>query len=412
MFYKFEMRKVPGILVFLVFPLLSANMHCFAQTDNREVVLTSQPPDLRYAVTVKDNRKIFHLGEIIELDETYSTSAPDKYLMLSFPQKVNGHNGKMVIEPSQAIIDRIQDPGDRSAFSILHINCASGVGGGVGGGTEDSAWPIKAAPIHFPRILTQQFQITQPGHYSIHATATNVVLAPRTENSAPITLASNVLEIEVVDDPQWSHATLITAMDRFDHARDRYVAQGWDGLAFDKINADDLDKQMNLGMEMQNAAETMSLLDTEESLTEIVRRYDGTPTGVDFYRHVFLSGIVRSRHGSMAISLLSQRMLDPDFSASERFIDQLTAMTLQDQFPRAFADKSAVSKQGLFPEAREVLREYVLALGKALQNKTVTALEPSMKTFRYYAGRSFCNSQALISENLAQQIIQQTGTDY
>ena len=394
----------------MLFLLFSVHAHCFAQTDNSETVLASQPPDLHYRLTAKDDRKIFRLGEIIELDETYSASIPDKYLMLSFPQKINGHDTKIVVGPSKGVIDRIQDPGDRSAFSVLHINCGSGVGGGIGGGTEDYAWPIKAAAVHFSRILTQQFQFIQPGHYSLQAIAAKIVLAPLTEHSAPISLASNVLEIEVVDDPVWSQETLLAAMDQFDRAHKEYVAQGWDNLPIEKIWADDSGKQMNLRMEIQKAAETMKLLDTEDSLAEIVRRYDGVHTGLDFYRHVMFSGIVQSKHQSLAVSLLSQRMLDPDFAASPLFIDQLTAMTLQDRFPQAFASDNSATRQGLYPEARELLHDYVLALGKSLQNKTALAFEPSMQAFRYYALKDFCTGQLLIPENTVQAIMRQTGT--
>ena len=114
----------------------------------------------------------------------------------------------------------------------------------------------------------------------------------------PIALTSNRLEIEVVEDPQWSSETLRAAMDRFDKAREKLASRGWNTLPVDKMGAKELVERMGLEMEVQHAAETMKLLDTEDSLAEIVRRYDGAQVGPDYYRYILYSGIIQSRHRS------------------------------------------------------------------------------------------------------------------
>jgi hypothetical protein len=270
-----------GAAVFLLF----VNMHSYAQTqaDKAGTVEEYQPADLHYQLTTKDGRTVFHLGEAIELEESYSSDVSDKYLLLSLPATINGHAAKVAMEPSQGVIDRHQDQGTRSAYSILHVNCLGGIGGGIGGGCGDcnNQWPLKSSPIHFPLILTNQFQVTEPGHYSLQAKAANVVVSSQTKQfQLPIRLTSNQLEIEIVEDPQWSSETLRAAMDRFDKAQKKYTV--------DKIGVKWLEERMDLEAEVQHAAETMKLLDTEDSLAEIVRRYDGANAGVDYYRHIFV----------------------------------------------------------------------------------------------------------------------------
>jgi len=378
------------------------------QTANRREY---QPPDLHYQLATKDGRVIFHLGEIIELEEAYSADLPDKYLLLSQPKKVNGHAAQMTIEPNHGVIDRVLDEGIRSVESIMYANCG-GVGGGIGGGCGDcdTERRLTSSPIKIPFNLTRQFQITEPGHYFLQTKAANVVVAPTAEQlSLPITLTSNILEIEVVEDPLWSRETLAAAIEQFDKAEAKYVSHGWNKLPMSEMGTEGIGERMNLEGEMQAAAEKMKLLDTEESLAEIIRRYDGANIGWDYYRYILYDGIIQSKHSSLAIDLLSQRMLQPDFWVSERVIDQLTAMKLQSQFPAAFDSNDSFYKKQFYSEARRILHDYVLAVEKSLADKDSNAYEPSLNVFNTYAKQDFCTGKPLVSENELQEINHQIG---
>ena len=114
---------VTAILFFFVNTLSYAQ----APDDKTGAVEPDQPPDLHFQLTTKDGRTVFHLGEAIELEESYSADVADKYLLLSLPAKMNGHAAKVAIEPSQGVIDRHRDQGTRSAYSILHVNCLAGL---------------------------------------------------------------------------------------------------------------------------------------------------------------------------------------------------------------------------------------------------------------------------------------------
>jgi hypothetical protein len=404
------MKQTSTFVFSVVLVLLS--LPAMAQADKAANAGEYQPPDLHYQLATKDGRVIFHLGEIIELEEAYSAEVPDKYLLLSQPKKVNGHAAQMMIEPNHGVIDRVLDEGVRSVESIMHANCG-GIGGAIASGCADCDTQrlLSPSPIKIPFTLTRQFQITEPGHYFLQTKAANVVVAPAAEQlDTPITLTSNILEIEVVEDPLWSRETLAAAIEQFEKAEAKYVSYGWDKVPMSQMGAEGIGERMSLEAEMQRAAEKMKLLDTEDSLAEIIRRYDGASIDWDYYRHIFYDGIIKSKHSSLAIDLLAQRMLQPDFWVSERVIDQLTAMKLQSQFPAAFDRNDSSYRKQFYPEARRILHDYVLAVGKSLAEKDSNAYASSLNVFNLYARQDYCTGKPLISVSELQQINRQIGT--
>jgi hypothetical protein len=400
--------KSQGIAVVVLWLLTSA----VAQNERTSVAEEQQQPsDLHYELGIKDGHTVFHLGESIEIEESYSADVSKKYLLLSLPQQVKGHPVQLTIEPSRGAIDRVQDDGKRSANSILQANCLYGHGSGIGSGCGDCDWrrPLSSSPVRIPLDLTHQFQIAEPGHYSIQSKAVNVVLAPLNVQSSAITLTSNKLEIDVIEDSQWSREALWQTADCYDRALSKYVSRGWDRVPASETSAESRPERTNLETEMQRASETMALLDTEDSLAAIVRRYDGSRVGWEYYRDVLYNGIIQSKHRLLAIDLLSARMLQPDFWVSERLIDQLTAMKIESQFPTVFASNDASYQKQFYPEARRILHDYVLAVGKSLAEKDSKAYAPSLNVFNMYARQDFCTRKPLISGNTLKEINQQIG---
>jgi hypothetical protein len=382
----------------------------WAQGDNALAPSDPQPSDLHYEIAIQNGRTLFHLGEAIEIEESYSADAAGKYLLLGLPQQFNGYLAKVAITPSSGVIDRIQDNGKRSADSILLSNCLYGHGEGIGSGCGDcdSRRPLSQSPIRLQLNLTRQYQITQPGHYSIQTRAANVVRQPMQSN-IPITLTSNTLEIDVIEDQQWSNEALAATVEQFDQAQAKYLFHGWDKLPMGQMRTEGIGERVNLEAEIQKAAEKMKLLDTEESLAEIVRRYDGANIGSDYYRYILFDGIIQSKHKSLAINLLSERMLQPDFWVSEHVIDQLTAMRLLSQFPTALDSDEASSQKQFYPTARRILHDYVRVLGKSLAEKDFNAYGPSLNAFNSYARKTYCTGKPLISKSEMQAIHQQIG---
>src|ERR1700674_3553648 len=91
--------------------------------ENKEACVTN-PPGLTFELGTKAGQKVFHLGEIIELEERYSADAPKKYYVLAQPAKVEGgYSTKLSILPNEDIVDRTTETGRVSAQAILIAGC-------------------------------------------------------------------------------------------------------------------------------------------------------------------------------------------------------------------------------------------------------------------------------------------------
>jgi hypothetical protein len=369
------------------------------------------PPDLHFVLSAKEGRTQYRLGEAIELDQAYSSSSPGKYLWLDSPSRINGGRGPSVaIHPENNVIDRFRDTGEKSAIAVLHANCTGwGFGSVFGGGCGDchGTLPLKAEPIHFPFSVALQFQILEPGHYSIQASSANVTLAPLdVESSKPIPLVSNTLEIDVVNDPIWASSQLHDAVEKFEAKRSEYTARGWDTKSWEADSPKEFGERTQVEFEAAKAATIIKGLDTEESLAEMVRLYTGSEHLIGQYANIFYQGIIQSKHPALAIRLMSERILEPDFQVSKNLLDQLTAMELRLQSPEAF-DRD---ERALYPAARKILHDHVLALGKSLEKKNPDALKSSLQAFTSYASEDFCTGQALIPPNEEKQLLRHAGT--
>lgn len=363
----------------------------------------TNPLGLSFVLATKNGQRLFHLGEMIEIEEDYSSRVPGVYSLLQNPQRVEGGSApRLTILPSAAVIDRVHQTGRVSAAAILDARCVGeGIGSGEGGGCVDcdGVYKLGIEPIHFPYVLNYRFAITVPGHYTIQAKAANVVSTNDVSKAIPVT--STRLEIEIVRDANWSQEQLRLAVDRFEEAQRRYVLNRWSA---GDAGPSEIAQQMETALEMEKSAETIRFLDTEESLREAVRLFDGSPT-IAKYENAFLKAILESSHRDLAVPLLANRMADEDFVASVDFIDILTAMTIQVEEPIAFDRDDQPSRQQLNPRTLEILRGYVLALGHSLPSKQAAVREVGIATFEHYASKEYCTSERLVEKRMADQIL-------
>lgn len=392
--------------------LLFLTFRCAGQTASvsESSEIPAQPPDMHLILSPKEGRTQFHLGEIVDFDVAYSSSssAPGKYLLLTMPSKIHGHAARLTVEPAQHVIDRSKDSGMRNIYPILHANCGTGFSGGVGGGCSDcdDDLPLASSPIHFPYPLCAQFQITEPGRYIVQAESDDVILAPLSvDTSKAIPLTSNSVEIEVVDDPMWSEKELQKATTRFENAHAKYVEDGWGSDSADTVKTSPGFEEIQLQFEMQRAVETMRVLDTEASLAKVVQLYSGAEENPDYFSHILWQAIVQSKHRPLAIKLLTDRIADADFAVSKDLLDQLTAMELESRFPDVFGRNDDEYRRELYPTARQILQEHILALGDSLPNKNAEALPLSLATFKIYSSEHFCTDEPLIPSATTRQML-------
>jgi len=366
----------------------------------------THPPGLLFVLTTKNGKKLFHLGEAIEIEEDYSSSIPGQYTLLQNPQKVEGGSpSSLTIVPNAGVIDRVHQTVRLSAATILYSRCKrEGIGFGEASFCADcnGVYKLGIEPIHFPYILNNRLALTVPGDYTIQAKAANVVSTG--DLSKPIQVTSTQLKIKIVRDDNWSHQQLRSAVDRFEEAQHKYLLNGW--------NASDpgpgtVVQQTETALEMFKSAEIIRFLDTEESLREAVRLFDGSPR-MAMYENTFFKAILESSRRDLAVPLLASRMLDDDFLASVDFIDMLTALTIQIEEPFAFERADLSSWQQLNPRTLDILRGYVLALGHSLGSKHSGARELGIATFEHYAAKEYCTGEPLIEKRLANQVLLQS----
>jgi hypothetical protein len=392
------------LLALFVVPSLSA------QEDPTEKDTTAvNPPDLSFSLATKGGQAIFHLGEIIEIQERYSSNIPSKYYLAAQPSNIEGgFSTKITILPKEPVIDRLQNTGRVSAEPILTANCTGyGLLGGSGGACGDceGRWVLGREPLRFPYALNYRFTITEPGSYKLMAHAGNIVLsgAPSNEERA-LEVTSNSIEIDVVRDEVWSSDQLRLAVGRFEVAQRSYLLERWDERSQSLDHPEETVRRTGIGKEMNDAAQVIRFLDTEESLGQAVRLYDGS-TNLAGYENPFWKAILESSHRKLAVKLLADRMLMEDFIVSQDLLDVLTAMSIQQEEPEAFERGEVSSRKQLSFRTRGILKDYVLSLGKSLPSKNAKAREVGIKTFEHYAGQSYCTGGPLIEDDQAKEIL-------
>jgi len=368
--------------------------------------IVANPPGLFVVLKTKDDqRRVYHLGEIIEIQEDYSANIPGRYLVLQNPYKLEGGApANLTIVPDGSVIDRARHTGWVSADTVLSSRCDGiGTGGGTFCADCDGVYKLGREPIHFVSVLNYRFAITAPGDYTIEARASNIVVA---ENpSKALQVISTPLNIEILQDDDWSHQQLRAAVERFEEILEKYIQNGWN---FNDPRGDEVAEQMGTAFETEKSMEIIRYLDTEESLREAVRLFDGSPR-IAGYENMFLTIIVESSHRDLAVSLLAHRLLDEDFEASVNLIDVLTGMTIQSEEPIIFARDDRSSRQQLSPRTLEILRGYVLALGHSIPSKHPKVRDIAIKTFEHYAIGENCTGEPLVEKELAEQIQRQAG---
>ena len=401
---------MPSRLSYLILLALFLVPSLSAQEDPTEKGTTAaNPPGLTFALATKSGQKKFHLGEIIEIEERYSSNIPRKYYVVAQPSKIEGaFYTKLTILPNGPIIDRLQNTGGVSAEPILIANCSGhGLLGVAGGSCADceSRWVLGREPLRFRYGLNYRFTITEPGSYKLLAHAGNIALSdtPSNEERA-LEVTSNSIEIDVERDEGWSSEQLRVAPAKFEVARRSYLLERWDERSQSLDHPEETVRRTEIGKEMNDAAEVIRFLDTEESLGQVIRLYDGL-TNLATYENPFWKAILETSHRKLAVRLLADRMLKEDFIVSRDLVDVLTAMSIQQEQPETFDHEGESSRKQLSSRTREILKDYVLSLGKSLPSKEGKAREVGIKTFEYYAGQSYCTGEPLIAENLANEIL-------
>jgi hypothetical protein len=259
-------------------------------------------------------------------------------------------------------------------------SCAGvGVGGGTGGGTVcgdcDSGYKLTPQPISFGTIpLNKYVKFRTAGKYTCTASSATITTAsPDEKIRTALSVESAPLVLTIVDDPGWSKTAAASYADAFKrNCLDDHVASANSLRCFE-------------------IAERITYLDTRESLATEVNFYDGRSHG---WETGFWDAIQHSSFPRDALRLMTARMQERDFEASAGIIESLTRRDLLADFPDAPQSSPALYHAA----ALEKLRKYVRLLGSSLLRKSPDVAAESVKTYRFFAEQTYCESQPLISK--------------
>ena len=357
------------------------------QTDGAATRQASHPADLLLTLQTSDGHQRFNLGEPVSVALLFSSTTPGRYFFLRKPEKLEGGKAdKVSCEPTANIRDLMHPARavDISTFLEAGDECEIGVGRGGTSycGDCDGEVRLGEAPVRLEWDLNANLKFLRPGRYECTATAAEVTEdPPGATTRRALALVSQPVVFDVVENPQWARLTLAKTIKEISR------------LHCTQSNSDPA-KAASSDFHCMQLLNDLEDLDTEDSLREAVRLYDGLsrpPGGSELWRT-----ITQSQHEHLAFQLMEKKLEQADFGPSRGSVDWIANAALFEQTPGAFEEN--VDPAVYHDEAIEVLRKYVRVLGRAMPNKRGTALSDSREVYQYYAQMQFCHLEPLISE--------------
>ena len=162
----------------------------WASPQNAETVGgPSQPPGTLSLHLSLGGRTSFHIGEIVPVEMTFSSSEHNKYWIMSRECLVRD-TYRYHVEPP-AFLDRITDLD--AGLRLTDLNCEA----------SSREIDLGEMPFKVKQLLNDRFRMETPGRYRVSVTSHRV--------SAPVT--SNTVELEILPaDSSWEQAELARAM--------------------------------------------------------------------------------------------------------------------------------------------------------------------------------------------------------
>jgi len=155
--------------------------------------MASNPQDLAFQLRLVKETPVYHLGESILLEISYSTSAKNKY-QLSTRSALQGM--AIHIVPFDGVLD----------LNVLRVE--HGFAGSIIGGTG----VLRSQPATQQIDLCSLYRFEKPGHYSVAITSKEVSRIKSAEEGGGVenlTLESNSAEFDILPpDPSWAAAEL------------------------------------------------------------------------------------------------------------------------------------------------------------------------------------------------------------
>jgi hypothetical protein len=371
-----EMNKVlrsSCVILILLLPVLGQSI---------EPVLA--PSDVTLHFSTEGDQHQFHLGELIPIKYSYRSETPGKYFLVGLSNKLAG--GRPVEVSCSPSVERVSRlplvPGGMTLDAML--NSCGGVAFGSGGSCMDcdSETPLGPTELGFGMPLNTYIRFRMPGTYTCTASTADVTMVSRDEKVRPaLLMKSNPVVLIIADDPRWSRAADSAYAD-----------------VYGKVcRADNVTTQISA--QCGDVARRITYLDTADSLATEVRFFDGRNHD---WENGFWDAIQQSSYPNEALSLMANRIQDPDFEVSTMVVESLADWDLRADLPEAFQSSEP---QTYHSAAVEKLRKYVRLLGSSLKSKSANVRSESVKTYRSFAEQEYCEGRQLISREERNQAI-------
>ncbi len=284
-------------------------------------------PEVSFTISSKTSPAVFHVGEIIPLDLSFTSSSPKSYQinMATSGRSGRGAQEQFVLQPEDGWGDPLKDY--FSAFA-----------GDIGGGLTTFK-TLSEVPIVISIELNEWVRFDSPGRYRLRVITHRVARINRRDPTPFVndgqTFTSNELELTVIPTTkEWQDETLHRVLEIID----RFPANAQPGPS------QPLDS-------LRTAIKTLRYLGTAEASQEMALRFDDDSRAFDYG-----FGLVGSPDRDAGTKAMQQELVDPDHPISSHFLSILSVLSVPSgQAPEIMR----TLRQSAFERIREQLREAI-----------------------------------------------------
>jgi hypothetical protein len=322
---------------------------------------------VRFVLATKDGKTSFRLGEAVEVEFRFESSAPGDYAAWTLRpvrQVRQPEYDRFIVEPSESVADPLAD-----IFAQMS--------GGMIIGQLPRPTPLKAAPVTVGLQMNEWLSIRKPGHYRITAETTRVVTTA--EPSTPVPLRSNSIEIDVIPPEQGWAAVQLQQASAMLQIADPPAPRVGQSEVIGVREAHEADAA--------RAARTLRFLETPEAAQALSRFFEHGPQAAQSELH---AGLFASPYRKEVIAAMEAAVEAPDIPVTYYYLGTLMELAEVTRFgpmplytPKSNEDigRWIDDVEGPYrARAKPVETEYFAKLANAVGRKQGEALAVSLET--------------------------------
>ena len=254
----------------------------------------SSPPDISLIVRTRGGQTVFHIGEVIPLELSFTSSARKAYQldMAAYDRSGRLNAEEFAIHPETGWDDPLS----------LYFRAYGGfIGGGLRGFETLSDQPTRVS-----EEMNEWVRFREPGTYRVKVTSSRVSGIADQPAFRSTGVTSNELVLTIVPATQeWQHETLRRALSVLHKENDGKPAL-----------AGPLDPR-------HQALKTLRYLGTEEAAREMARRLNDPVCASDC-----MFGLIGSPVRDAALDAMNRLLHDPDYGVTPQFLGAMSVLAL------------------------------------------------------------------------------------